>query len=224
MAGDVVLVKRKVTGWRDLRRWLVSWLIRAFSTTASDKARTQVNHAATVLGPGLRWGRCGAMITDDYTIGEALGSEGYVYKWLREKYAKRQYELAIFRRKDLTARHRQLIALAAEHLHGKKYGWFKIALHVVDYALTGLWNACGGRGDVYLARRLCKSMRYPMCSWAVLYEYKKAGVPFRVPVEAGQPDDIWDECLADPVWQVVFFTDGLAAPIGDALEVRGGSA
>ena len=131
----------------------------------------------------------------DYLIAEALGRGGFQFNRLLEGYGDaRRYSIAIARHKLATQAHREKILAACEHLLGKSYGFVKVGAHALDYALTIAWNAIGGRGDVSAFRRLCRMERYPMCSWASLYEYRKAGLPFATSLETGSPDDLWDEC------------------------------
>ena len=50
-----------------------------------------------------------------------------------------------------------------------------------------------------------------MCSWASLYIYRKAGLPFSTPLETGSPDDLWDECRrkAIEIWVWPFYSPKL---------------
>jgi len=188
--GDVVFVKGLVTGWREWRKWMVSWCIR-FMSRSKGEAPTFTNHVAMVIG---RQG-------DDYQLAEALGKRGFVYTHLRERYSDtRRFEVCIARHRRLNADHRARMWKRCEHLHGKKYGQAKIVAHAVDFALTALWNASGGSGDVYAFRWLCRMENYPICSWAVADIYWHAGLPFKKAVAVAQPDDIYDECKASQLW------------------------
>jgi hypothetical protein len=196
--GDVVMVKSKVTGWREWRRWCTGFFIRLCSTTPGE-GPSVVNHVAMVLGAD----------GDDWLIAEALGQRGFVYTLLGERYGDaRRFEVALARR-TITRHQRYRMVAACQHLKGKEYGSWKVAAHAADYALTVLWHSMGGKGDAYLFRRACTDGNYPMCSWADLYIYDKGGIPFKVSTAKGQPDDIWDECVAGPPWAMVFWTDGL---------------
>jgi len=192
--GDVVFVKGHVTGWRAWRKWLVSFLIRAMSTS-SGEAPTFANHVAMVLkesGDG------------DWILVEALGKRGFVETRLGERYADAaRFEVRVARHSGLTNQHATKMLLRIQNLKGKQYGWLKIAGHASDYALTQLWNACGGRGDVYALRWLCRNGNYPICSWAVADIYLKGGLPFRKQVALAQPDCLYDECAEGPPWSWV---------------------
>ena len=209
-AGDQMFIRTEIYGppWE----WWGAFLIRVGTFTGTDKAPTVVNHIATVirpirafegkitsvdLGAGIKAGpgRMEVGPTVDYLIAEALGRGGFQYNRLLESYGDaRRYSIAIARHKLATHAHREKILAACEHLLGKSYGFVKIGAHGLDYGLTIAWNAIGGRGDVFAFRRLCRMERYPMCSWASLYEYRKAGLPFATRLEMGSPDDLWDEC------------------------------
>lgn len=192
--GDQVYVRREIVGavWE----WAVPFLIRLFTFTKKDKRPTVVNHVATVLRPVLLIDGDPTSVYD-WEIAEALGSGGFQVRLLIECYGDaRRYSLAIARRIDARQEHREKIVAACEHLLGKTYGFVKIAAHTLDYFLTLAWNAVGGRGDVSAVRQLCRSDRYPMCSWASLYVYEKAGLPFDVSTASGSPDDMWDESRA----------------------------
>ena len=206
--GDQIFIRTEIKGkWS---RWLVSWGIRVFTHTRKDKRPSVVNHDATVVGkirefeaqvrsdfPDVPLSedmrRSGPVV--DYQIAEALGQGGFQYRSLLENYGDPElYSFAIARHKLVTDRHREKMVEVCEDLLGRSYGHLKIAAHALDYGLTKVWNMMGARSDVWAFRWLCRSKRYPMCSWASLYIYKKAGVPFSIPVEIGSPDDLWDEC------------------------------
>ena len=211
-AGDQLFVRREIYGppWE----WWGAFLIRVGTFTGTDKAPTVVNHIATVIRPirefeanlaaegvDIHWINPKVLAAEDqgpivdWVIAEALGRGGFQYNRLLESYGDaRRYSVAIGRHKLATQPHREKILAACEHLLGKSYGFVKVGAHALDYALTIAWNAIGGRGDVSAFRRLCRMERYPMCSWASLYEYRKAGLPFVTSLETGSPDDLWDEC------------------------------
>lgn len=237
--GDQVFVKRRVFGppWE----WFGAFLIRVGTFTRRDKRPTIANHVATVIAEiretedeliprerlslydlaRLEQFRDQVPVEDrgpivDWVIAEALGSGGFQFNRLLESYGdERKYWIAIARHKFARADHRERIRDACEHLAGKSYGYLKVGAHGLDYGLTMLWNAAGGRGDVYAFRWLCRMERYPMCSWASLYEYEEAGLPFDVPTEIGSPDDLWDECRrkALAIWVWPFWSRGLKSEL-----------
>ena len=65
---------------------------------------------------------------------------------------------------------------------GKPYGVLKIATHLLDWCLLG----------IYLFRRLTQSPNYPICSHLVANAFARVGKHFGVPPGAATPDDIWD--------------------------------
>jgi hypothetical protein len=242
--GDQVFVKREIFGppWE----WIGAFLIRVGTFTRRDKRPTVANHVATVITelreneldrvPGRRisradLGRLGKFREGvpvylrgpvvDWVIAEALGSGGFQFNRLLESYGdERKYSIAIARHKFAGADHREKIRAACERLAGKSYGYLKIGAHGLDYSLTTLWNAAGGKGDVYAFRWLCRMERYPMCSWSSLYIYERAGLPFDTPTEVGSPDDLYDECRrkALAVWIWPFWSRRLrSALLGDGF-------
>ena len=152
----------------------------------------------------------------DWVIAEALGKGGFQDRRLLEVYGDpRLYSIAVARHKLATPAHRDKMLAACESLIGRKYGYLKLGAHVLDYGLTSFWNLAGGRGDVLAFRWLCRSERYPICSWASLYIYRKAGLPFSTPLETGSPDDLWDECRrkAIEIWVWPFFSPKLRSEL-----------
>lgn len=223
--GDQLLIRTEVKGsWK---RWLVALGIRVFQTTRKDTRPTVVNHSATVVGevravelvPVIGAAMVHRTRVIDYTIAEALGTGGFQYRSLLEFYGDPElYSFVVARHKLVTQIHRELMLEVCEDLQGRSYGHLKVAAHVVDYGLTRVWNLAGGPGDVYLLRWLCRMKNYPMCSWASLYIYKKAGVPFSVPVEIGSPDDLWDECRRKfpDVWFFPYYSQSLRSRLWDS--------
>lgn len=237
-AGDQIFVRTEIRG--GIKRWIVSFLIRVATYTKRDKRPSVVNHVATVIRPirefelaltsmslGERDRATRAMMIRDYDvdrwgsivdyeIAEALGKGGFQYRRLLEVYGDtRNHSIAVVRHKLATHDQRDKIIAACESLIGREYGYLKVGAHLTDYALTQLWNAIGGRGDVALFRWLCRAERYPMCSWSSLYAYRIAGLRFETPVETGSPDDLWDECRrkAFVIWSWIFYSSSLQKKI-----------
>ena len=194
LPGDVVCVKGKKSK--------ISFLIRVMSTLRGEPP-TVANHVA--------------MMMDDHVLVEAI-HPCVTERLLLYHYGQwpERYEVALFRRNDWTAMLGAKLRWAAQHYLGKRYSIGKLVCHAVDWFLTQAWWLFGGHGEAYLARRLTGD-RYPICSWLVAWIYERAGRGFITPPAKAQPDDIWDECMSDPAWRVVFFTDGLAGVIGDRL-------
>ena len=187
--GDQLFFRTEIKGsWK---RWFVGFAIRVFTFTRRDKRPTVINHTANVVWAILDEG-CRIV---DYIIAEALAKGGYQFRPLLKHYGDTErISFAVARHTGVTETHRMLLLVACHQLRGKKYGRLKIVAHVVDYGLTKAWNTVGGRGDVYCFRWFARSEHYPICSWASLYIYDEAGLPYDVPVQIGSPDDLWDEC------------------------------
>ena len=225
--GDQVFVRREIFG--PPLEWLGAFLIRLGTFTRRDKRPTVVNHVVTVIRPIREFeaeviagdGGAPALSQDmrdagpivDYLIAEAVGRGGFQYNPLLVGYGDaRRYSIAVARHKLVLDPQREKILEACERLSGKSYSFLNIGAHGLDYVLTLAWNALGARSDVYAFRWLSRMERYPiMCSWASLYEYDWAGLPFEIPVAIGSPDDLWDECrrLAFAVWSWPFWSPGL---------------
>jgi len=233
-AGDQVLVRREIYG--PVSEWAVAFLIRVATHTRRDKRPSVVNHVATVVRPIYetesilddgRFVHFGPVV--DYLIAEALGKGGFQYRRLIGSYGDpRKYSIAITRHKLATGDHRAKMLSAVGSLIGREYGYLKIGAHVLDYALTKIWNLAGARSDVYAFRWLCRMERYPMCSWSSLYVYRKAGLPFSTPLETGSPDDLYDEMRrkAESIWLWLYvspairdevFGDGYGGELGRRL-------
>jgi hypothetical protein len=102
-------------------------------------------------------------------------------------------EVAIYRDETLTRDERQRIAQVSASYAGRRYGYLKLGLHLFD------WGASRVVGrDVYLARRLAKMDRYPICSYLGSKGYSAVGRHFGVTPSAAQPDDMWDYVIAHP--------------------------
>lgn len=83
---------------------------------------------------------------------------------------------------------RAILINQALRYKGRKYGWFKLIPHFLDFCLNG----------AYVFRRLCLIDRYPICSWLVGHCYSHISFTFGKPLNALQPDDIDDFCKAHP--------------------------
>jgi hypothetical protein len=221
LAADVLFVRREIVG--PVKEWAVAFLIRVFTFTRKDKRPTAINHTATVVRPGYEFEEIladGTFVHSgpvvDYVISEALGEGGFQYRRLLEAYGdSRLYSIALARHRLATDRHRAKILAAGGSLVGRPYGYLKVGAHAADYGLTVLWNLAGGPGDVYAIRRLVRMERYPMCSWATVFVYRKGGLPFSSALETASPDDLWDECRrkAMLIWDWVYTSPALEAAL-----------
>ena len=145
--------------------------IRFFSRSIGEK-RTQVNHVGIVVKQGT---------LESCFVVEALTMVRYHRLW-------KQYgppstsSVAIYRPVNLTEEELNIIVDEALEQVNKRYGYFKILAHLLDWFLLG----------AYVFRRFFKNNKYPICSWLVAHAYSKAGKHFGVDPGAAQPDDIWD--------------------------------
>jgi hypothetical protein len=144
--------------------------IRFFSRTIGE-SRTKVNHVGVVVAGGTK---------DDAMVVEALRR---VRKGtLVGGYGNTKIEVAIYRPLNLTTEEKRQIIEKADTYVGRKYGYVKILTHWVDWVLQG----------AYVARRLTKLDRYPICSFLVARSFGAANKFFGVKPGEATPDDIWD--------------------------------
>ena len=156
---------------------VVSRLIRFF-TRGAGESRTRVNHVGVVVGGGSY---------HEAIVVEALSTVRRHRLWGRYGPPKRDL-VAIYRPVDLSPQETAQVVAGAMRYVGRKYGWFMLIAHLLDWTLQG----------VYLFRRLAGIDRYPICSWVVAHAFLKAGRDFGVPAGAADPDDIWDYVVAHP--------------------------
>jgi hypothetical protein len=116
---------------------------------------------------------------------EILGAVGTVRKTtIASAYADGRTGIAIARPLNLTMADEVAILETARALEGRRYGYGKLLLHLLDSWL-------GGR---YVFRRLGSLKSWPICSWLVAHAYAAAGCGFGIAVGEATPDDIWDFC------------------------------
>lgn len=167
---------------------LVGGAIRWFTRLPGEE-KTQVNHVG--------------VMADAENIVEALART--VKRPLAEGYAGKV--VAIYRLRDLPAAQAAIVVAKAESYIGRKYGVLKVVAHAIDRFL-------GGR---YIARRITRMDRYPMCSWLAEKSYMaiapwlvaralcEAGRTFGVPDGSADPDHIWDWVTKHPQhWECVW--------------------
>ncbi|MBM4184406.1 MAG: hypothetical protein FJ207_09285 [Gemmatimonadetes bacterium] len=119
-------------------------------------------------------------------IVEALATVKRHSLWKR--YGSGRHEVAVFRPLNLTTDEVAKVVAKAETYVGRRYGYFKIVAHWLDWLLQG----------AYVFRRLARQDRYPICSWVVAHAFAAAGKHFGVEPGAATPDDIWDFVTAHP--------------------------
>ena len=150
---------------------IISQLIRFFSQSIGEN-RTMVNHVGVVVEEGTLK-TCVAV--------EALSKVTQHKLW--ERYGPPDDDsVAIFRPTNLALDEIAKIVAYAKKQVGRKYGYFKIFMHLLDWFFLG----------IYFFRRFANNGNYPICSWLVAYAFSEAGKNFRVEPGAAEPDDIWD--------------------------------
>src|SRR5262245_27178338 len=134
----------------------VSRAIRFF-TRRIGESRTKVNHVGVVVEPGT---------LQQAVVVEALRK--VERHRLGDQYGGQDDEVAVYRPTRLTRAQIQSVVAAANGYVGRKYGYGKIVLHALDWALQG----------AYVFRRIGRMDDYPICSWLVAHAYAAAGVHF----------------------------------------------
>ena len=159
--GDIVMTRGEGFLGRAIR----------FFTRHIGESRTKVNHVGIVVQGG--------------TIEQAVIIEAsleVVRHRLIDEYGGKRDSVAIARATRLSKNDLQQVVAKATGYLGRTYGFGKIALHALDWALQG----------AFVFRRLGQMDAYPICSWLVAHAYSTAGVYFGVAPGAASPDDIWD--------------------------------
>lgn len=168
-AGDIFATKGN--GW-------ISKAIR-FCSKKIGESRTEVNHVGLIHTPG----------TPPCTSVGIEALHRVKQHTLLDQYQNKDTDIYILRPKNLDRDQLTGILNVAQSHVGKKYGYVKIGLHLLDWALLG----------AYVFRRFGRMKNYPICSWLVDDAYRKgAGLNFGVAQAQCQPDDIWDFAIKNP--------------------------
>jgi hypothetical protein len=150
---------------------LLSRAIRFFTRTLGE-SRTRVNHVGVVVTSG-DFKTC--------SVVEALIKVREHSLWSQYGPPKKD-SVAVFRPLNLTDEEVVTIVAEAREQVGKRYGYFKILGHFLDWCLQG----------VYFFRWFFRNGQYPICSWLVAHAFAKVGKDFGVKAGAIDPDQIWD--------------------------------
>jgi len=173
--GDVIHVQN---------RGLLSKLVRFFSRAWKEEP-SWASHTAIVLRVG-----------EEIEIIEAMWTT--VIRSITTYKGKRAKLLACRKPGGIDQEQKKKMIEKAEYYKGKTYGYYKIALHVLDRLLN----------NRYVFRRLIKDNEYPICSWLVAYVYDRVlGYHFGTEPNAAQPDDLLDHCL-DYEWEFIWADSG----------------
>lgn len=156
---------------------VLSKVIRFFTRTIGER-RTKVNHVGIIVEVGS---------VRHCMVIEALSKVKKHSLWSQYGPLKKDL-VAVFRPINLTQNEKGIILHTANKQVGRKYGYFKIITHLLDWMLLG----------AYVFRRLTNDGRYPICSWLVAHSFAKAKKYFDVKPGAADPDDIWDFVVGNP--------------------------
>lgn len=155
--------------------WWVSRAVR-FCTRTIGESRTKASHVGIVV----RGGSCETAV-----VVEAL--ERVKEHRLIDQYgSERGTKVAVYRPLGLSEAEVERVVKAARCYLNRKYGWFQLIGHLLDWGLQG----------AYVFRRFTGSDAYPICSWVVASSFAKVKRYFTDPPSAANPDDIHDflEC------------------------------
>ncbi|MFC1595426.1 hypothetical protein ACFL3X_00745 [Gemmatimonadota bacterium] len=142
------------------------------ATRGFGESRSMVNHVGIIVAAG----------SAEETVGvEALRTVKR-HSLLQQYGPGSSSDIAVYRPINLTEEEKVVIVSAAEEYVGRSYGYLKIAAHLLDWLLFG----------VYFFRRLARVDDYPICSWLVAHAFAKADKTFGVQPGKASPDDIWD--------------------------------
>lgn len=156
------------------------WLGRAirFFTRRIGESKSQVNHVGLIVQGGP---------IDEAIITESLSKT--VRRKLIDGYSGRGApDVAVFRPIDIIPEEVATVVAKMGDYEGRTYGYFKILTCLLDWCLF----------EKYVFRRLSRTDKYPMCSWALAHAEAKIKRFFGVHPGAATPDDIWDYCVAHP--------------------------
>jgi len=107
----------------------------------------------------------------------------------------------VWRCRSLTLAQRHSIARKSLEYVGRKFGWAKLATHLLDDIVNKVVHK-----PVYFFRRLNHDQRYPICSWITAFSYDRVvHYRFGVPPEGADPDQIYDWISSHPdEWTCVY--------------------
>ena len=156
------------------------WLSSAirFLTRRIGEARTKANHVGIVVEGGP---------IERAVVVEAL-SRVRRHPLAGQYGGKKGTQVAVYRPLNLAEEERKTIVQAAEAYVNRKFGWFQLIGHGLDWFLQG----------AYVFRRLTGSHKYPICSWVVAHSFAKVGKRFGEDPGAASPDDICDFVEENP--------------------------
>lgn len=164
-----------------------TWLSKAirFCTRTIGESKTVASHVGIIVEYGIDLAA---------TIVEAQSTTNR--HTLLESYGNKPDSICIFRPINLDIYDKVLIVNKAESYVGRKYGYLKLGLHLLDWTL----------GGVYLFRRLGRMDKYPICSYVVASAFKVVKADFGISNYGASPDDMWDFVMKNPdkyefVWQ-----------------------
>ncbi len=163
---------------------LLSMLVRFFSRAWKEEP-SWASHTAMVLRVG-----------EEIEIIEAMWRT--IIRPITEYKGKKSKLLVCRKPGSIDQEQKRRMIEKAEYYKGKTYGFWKIALHMLDRLLN----------NRYVFRRLIKDNEYPICSWLVAYVYDRVlKYQFGAPPNAAQPDDLLDHCL-DYDWEFIWADSG----------------
>ena len=111
--------------------------------------------------------------------------------------------LKVYRKKNLSDKERDLLALKAVSYVGREYGFAKLITHLGDALLEKMFD-----GQIFFFRRLNHSQRYPICSWVWAYSYYRVlGYKFGIDPEGADPDTMYDFVVNNSDWELIYSSE-----------------
>jgi hypothetical protein len=164
-----------------------TWLSKAirFCTRSIGEPKSVASHVGMVVAAGIDMAA---------TIVEAQSTTNR--HTLQESYGNKADSICVCRPINIDVYQKHQIVAKAESYVGRKYGYLKLGLHLLDWM-------CGG---AYLFRRLGRMDKYPICSYVVASAFKAIKADFGISNYGASPDDMWDFIVKNPdkyefVWQ-----------------------
>lgn len=159
---------------------VLGWLIRWAERRRGEK-ESYANHTAGV--------------GSDSDVVEAV-SRVKSTPWLRWISKHKHFE--VWRYKPFTVEERIQVAKKAEEYLGRKYGWWKLIVHLGD----GMISKITGK-DAFFFRKVLHTKKYPICSWVWAWAYWQEGVLFGTDPAYADPDSQHDHVKESDDWTMV---------------------
>jgi len=171
LPGDIIFCKSS-----SVLGWLIRWAERR-----RNEPKSYANHTAG--------------IGSDKNVVEAVSRVAST-DWLA--WTKKHKHFEVWRYKSFTPSQRIAVARAAEIYLDRKYGWWKLFIHLGDSIISKVTGK-----DAFFFRRVLHVKKYPICSWVWAWAYYRQGVFFGTDPAYADPDGQHDHVQASDDWKMV---------------------